>query len=321
MLELASRLEDERLTVNGMVRIHGGRFRMGSDNHYPEEGPAHDVIVDDFLIDATPITNAQFARFVAATGYLTTAEMAPDPRDYPGALPDMLKPGSLVFVPARHGTPLTHWQEWWHYAFGAQWRHPLGSQSNLDGLDDHPVVHVSHLDALAYAEWAGKSLPTEAEWEYASRGGLQGADYAWGNERLPDGQHLANTWQGEFPWENTREDGWLRTSPVRAYPANGYGLFDMIGNVWEWTADYWTEHHPAPEAKACCIPRNPRVTTQVGSADPCQPEITIPRAVLKGGSHLCAPSYCQRYRPAARHPEPTDTSTSHVGFRCIRRFA
>lgn len=320
MLELDSPEATPTILPVGMRLVRGGRFRMGSDHHYPEEAPAHDVFVDDFLIDSTPVTNMQFAAFVQATGYITTAELPPDPLLYPGALPEMLKPGSLVFFPAPPGTRLSQWQAWWHYIFGANWRQPLGPGSSIAELANHPVVHVSHHDALAYARWADKELPTEAEWEYAARGGLEGAEYAWGTERLPNGQHLANTWQGEFPIANTLEDGWLRTSPVRSYPANDYGLYDMIGNVWEWTADFWTEHHPPAATKACCIPHNPRVTVTDGSHDPCQPDIPIPRAVLKGGSHLCAPNYCQRYRPAARHPEPVDTSTTHVGFRCIRRI-
>ncbi|WP_238389779.1 formylglycine-generating enzyme family protein [Pseudoxanthomonas koreensis] len=303
----------------GMIAIPGGTFRMGSDEHYPEEAPAHRVSVDGFMIDAHPVTNARFAEFVRATGHVTTAEIAPRAEDYPGALPEMLRAGSLVFTPPPPGTVVKFWGQWWSYVFGACWHRPLGPGSSIDGLDDHPVVHVSHSDAQAYAEWAGKALPTEAEWELAARGGLADAEYAWGSELTPGGMHMANVWQGEFPVQNTREDGWLRTSPAGHYPPNGYGVFDMIGNVWEWTSDFWTEQHRADAAKACCIPQNPRVTQTAGSFDPCQPEIPIPRAVLKGGSHLCAPNYCRRYRPAARHPEPVDTSTSHVGFRCVIR--
>jgi len=294
---------------------------MGSDRHYPEEAPSHRVTVDGFLIDRAPVTNAEFARFVAETEHLTLAETVPDAADYPGALPEMLKAGSLVFVPPRGPVSLDDWGAWWAFVFGASWRAPLGPGSGIGGLEDHPVVHVAYADALAYARWAGKDLPTEAEWEFAARGGLEGAAYAWGEQLTPGGRHLANTWQGTFPTRNTGADGWLRTSPVTAFPANGYGLFDMIGNVWEWTSDYWTERHSADAGKPCCVPRNPRVATAAGSGDPCQPEIAIPRKVLKGGSHLCAPNYCQRYRPAARHPEPVDTSTGHVGFRCVIRTA
>ena len=302
-----------------MIPVPGGTFRMGSDRHYPEEAPVHSVSVDAFLMDRHPVTNAQFARFVAQTGHVTLAETAPDPRDYPGALPEMLRPGSLVFVPPRRRVNLDDWSVWWTFVFGATWRTPLGPGSSVTGIDGHPVVHVAYSDALAFAIWAGKDLPTEAEWEFAARGGLDNADYAWGDELAPGGQQMANTWQGDFPVHNTKADGWLRTSPVGSFPANGYGLWDMIGNVWEWTSDFWTDRHPTEAAKACCIPRNPRIEIAEGSHDPCQPDITIPRKVLKGGSHLCAPNYCQRYRPAARHAEPIDTSTSHVGFRCVLR--
>ncbi|MFZ5778733.1 MAG: formylglycine-generating enzyme family protein [Pseudomonadota bacterium] len=303
----------------GMVRVPGGTFRMGSDHHYPEEAPVHTVSVDPFWIDAAPITNAEFRRFVEATGHVTWAEIPPDARDYPGARPEMLRAGGLVFTPPKRAVDLGDWRQWWRFTFGANWRRPYGKGSHIGGLDDHPVVQVAFRDAEAYARWAGKVLPTEAEWEFASRGGLDGAEFAWGNELTPGGRHLANTWQGAFPRENTRADGWSRTSPVRSYPPNGYGVYDMIGNVWEWTADWWSERHEADVAKACCVPRNPRGAPMQGSYDPDQPSVRIPRKVLKGGSHLCAPSYCRRYRPAARHAEPVDTSTSHVGFRCVWR--
>lgn len=302
-----------------MVRIEGGTFRMGSDDHYVEEKPAHRVTVDAFWIDPTPVTNAQFRAFVEATGHVTVAEIPPDPRDYPGALPHMLKAGSLVFSPPDYPVDTSEWTRWWDFRFRADWRRPLGPGSSIRGLDDHPVVHIAYRDAAAYAKWAGKALPTEAEWEYAARGGLEGAEYAWGSELNPDGRQLANTWQGTFPGENLKLDGYERTSPVRAFPPNGYGLYDMIGNVWEWTQDWWSSRHPADAPKACCIPLNPRGGPELASFDPCQPDIAIPRKVLKGGSHLCAPNYCRRYRPAARHAEPVDTSTSHVGFRCVRR--
>lgn len=292
---------------------------MGSENFYPEEAPRHSVIVSPFLIDIHPVTNAQFARFVAATGHVTTAETPPEPADYPGALPEMLRAGSLVFTHPATPVPLSRWDLWWSFGFGADWRHPRGPQSGLEGLDDHPVVHVSYADALAYAVWAGKDLPTEAEWEFAARGGLEDREYAWGDTLTPEGRHMANLWQGHFPHENLESDGWLFTSPVTAFPPNGFGLYDMIGNVWEWTSDYWTGRHAADAAKACCIPQDPRRLSPEGSHDPAMPESRIPRRVLKGGSHLCAPNYCRRYRPAARHPEPVDTSTSHVGFRCVRR--
>ena len=202
---------------------------------------------------------------------------------------------------------------------GADWRHPLGPDSSIEGQDDHPVIHVAFHDAQAYADWAGKALPTEAEWEFAARGGLDGCDYAWGDELAPGGAMMANYWQGIFPFANQLLDGWERTSPVRAFPPNGYGLHDMIGNVWEWTTDWWSSRHPDQEAKSCCIPQNPRGGPEAGSFDERQPEIRIPRKAVKGGSHLCAPNYCRRYRPAARHAQPVDTSMSHVGFRCIVR--
>jgi formylglycine-generating enzyme len=302
-----------------MVWIEGGTFRMGSDKHYPEEAPVHRVTVSGFFIDPTPVTNRQFRTFVEATGYVTFAEIAPDPKDYPGALPHMLKAGSLVFSPPSGPVDLRDWSQWWTFKFGANWRRPYGPGSSIKGLDDYPVVHVAFKDAEAYANWAGKELPTEAEWEYAARGGLDGAEFAWGSELNPDGRQLANTWQGAFPHENLKLDGYERTSPVTAFPSNGYGLYDMIGNVWEWTTDWYTTKHKADAAKACCIPENPRGGAEQQSYDSCQPNIKIPRKVLKGGSHLCAPNYCRRYRPAARHAHPVDTSTSHIGFRCIRR--
>ncbi len=308
-----------RLRPKGTVWVPGGTFRMGSDHHYPEEGPAHRVQVDGFFLDATPVTNAQFRAFVEDTGYVTFAEIAPDPRDYPGALPHMLKAGSLVFVDPGHTVDLRDWGAWWTFTFGANWRRPRGPNSNIRGRDDHPVVHITYQDAEAYAVWAGKSLPTEAEWEFAARSGLDGAEFAWGDELTPGGCYLANTWQGAFPHQNNADDGYEGTSPVSAFPANAYGLYDMIGNVWEWTSDFWTERHPADASKPCCIPTNPRRGQAEASFDPCTPQVRVPRRVLKGGSHLCAPSYCRRYRPAARHPQPIDTSTSHVGFRCVIR--
>jgi sulfatase modifying factor 1 len=303
----------------GMVFIPGGTFRMGSDRHYPEEAPVHRVSVDAFWMDRTPVTNRDFRKFVEATGYVTLAEIAPDPKDYPGALPHMLEAGSLVFTPPDHPVDLRNFANWWQFKFGANWRRPYGKGSTIRGLDHHPVVHVAYRDAEAYAAWAGKTLPAEAEWEFAARGGLDGAEFAWGDEFMPGGRYMANTWQGEFPVRNLAEDGFKRTSPVGAFLPNGYGLFDMIGNVWEWTADWYSARHTADAPKACCIPDNPRGGTETGSYDTCQPQIKIPRRVVKGGSHLCAPNYCRRYRPAARHAQPIDTSMSHVGFRCAIR--
>jgi sulfatase modifying factor 1 len=305
---------------DGMVWIPGGTFCMGSDRRYPEEAPAHRVTVDGFWMDRTPVTNREFRTFVEATGYVTFAEIAPDPKDYPGALPHMLKAGSLVFIPPDHPVDLSNFANWWAFKFGANWRRPYGKGSSIRGLDDHPVVHVAYRDAEAYAAWAGKELRTEAEWEFAARGGLDGAEFAWGDEFRPGGRHLANTWQGEFPRQNLAEDGYERTSPIDAFPPNGFGLLDMIGNIWEWTTDWYSTKHTGDAPKACCIPENPRGgPPEAGSYDPGQPQIRIPRKVVKGGSHLCAPNYCRRYRPAARHPQPVDTSMSHVGFRCISK--
>ena len=241
-----------------MIFVPGGTYRMGSDRHYPEEAPVHRVTVDEFWIDRTPVTNRQFKEFVKATGHVTFAEIPPDPKDYPGALPHLLYTGSLVFSPPSRPVDLRDFSQWWTFLKGADWRHPYGPKSNINNLDNHPVVHVAFADALAYAKWAGKDIPTEAEWEFAARGGLDGAEFAWGDEFTPGGKHMANTWQGEFPRQNLCSDGFERTSPVTAFPPNGYGLHDMIGNVWEWTSDWYSAKHEADAPKACCIPENPR---------------------------------------------------------------
>lgn len=304
-------------TQPGMIWVPGGRFRMGSDVHYPEEAPTRPVDVGGFWIDPRPVTNQDFAAFVEATGWVTIAERPADPADYPGADPALLVPSSLVFVPTRGPVNLGDIRNWWHYIAGADWRHPLGPDSSLDGLWDHPVVHVSWADVEAYAQWRGVELPTEAEWEFAARGGLDGAEFAWSGQLEPGGKPMAKTWQGRFPFENLDATGHPRTAPVGSYPPNGYGLFDMIGNTWEWTSDWWSTASAEP-VKGCCATSRAQAA-MVASFDPAQPEIRIPRKVLKGGSHLCAPSYCRRYRPAARHAQPVDTSTSHVGFRCVAR--
>ncbi len=309
---------EQRAKYSGMALLQGGTFRMGSDHHYPEEAPAHNVTVGSFWIDRAPVTNAEFRRFVDATGYVTLAETAPDPKDYPGALPHMLRPGSLVFIPPGHQVDLRDWSQWWRFVFGACWHHPQGPQA-APAQDDHPVVQIAYQDAETYAAWAGKSLPTEAEWEYAARGGLDGAEFAWGDELTPGGRHMANTWQGAFPNQNHATDGFERTSPVGAFPPNLYGLSDMIGNVWEWTTDWFSPRHTADAPKSCCIPENPRGGPKAASYDPRTPRLRIPRKVLKGGSHLCAPNYCRRYRPAARHAQQVDSGMSHVGFRCVVR--
>src|SRR4051812_40132370 len=264
----------------GVRLVPGGEFRMGSDRFYPEEAPVRTVVVPDLEVDEHPVTNAEFRRFVKATGHVTVAERPPDPRDFPGAAPGALVPGSLVFRPPAGPVPLDDWTRWWHWVPGADWRHPEGPDSTLDGRDRHPVVHVTYEDAEAYASWAGKGLPTEAEWEYAARGGLDGAVFPWGDEEAPKGRCMANTWQGRFPWENLLHDGFAGTSPVGSFPANGYGLFDASGNVWEWTADWFTPRHPDPSPSPCCAPRNPRVTSTTDAFVAGQPGADIPRRVI-----------------------------------------
>lgn len=308
----------------GMTWLPGGAFLMGSENFYPEEAPRRRVSVDGFWIDTAPVTNHEFAAFVAATGYTTVAQIAPDPKDYPGLLPGMARAGSLVFHKTATPVDTSNPANWWRFEFGADWQHPLGPDSDVDSLSlwDHPVVQVTFADALAYAEWSGKDLPTEAEWEYAAWGGAEDLDYAWGSELAPGGTMMANYWQGLFPFANQMLDGWERTSPVGSYQPNGFGLQDMIGNTWEWTKDWWSDKRElkrAKEPKSCCTLNNPRGARLKDSFDPAQPHVRIGRKVLKGGSHLCAANYCQRYRPAARHPEMIETSTSHIGFRCVRR--
>lgn len=325
-----------------MVWIPGGEFLMGSTlADYPEEHPQHPVSVDGFWADLTPVTLAQFRRFVRATGYVTVAERPPDPAEYPDLDPALLVPGSLVFTPTRSPVDLRRWQNWWRYVPGADWAHPEGPGSTSGGRDLHPVTHVAFDDVVAYAAWAGKDLPTEAEWEYAARGGLDGALYAWGDEFEPRGRPMANTWVGEFPWQSLKPAGRQRTSPVRSFPPNGYGLFDVTGNVWEWTSDFYrpthgsgthraTEEGPAgAPSHSCCGPgstaemlavANPRVSDPDGSHGPDEPGgAHIPRRVIKGGSHLCAANYCRRYRPAGRQAQQVDTGMSHIGFRCIVR--
>jgi formylglycine-generating enzyme len=301
--------------ISDMVRIPGGNFRMGSDNHYPEEAPAHNVRVNGFWIDRYAVTNEDFARFVDATGYVTLAERPANPDDYPGAKPELLAPSSVVFKKTDGPVDLRNRFNWWTYVPGADWRHPQGPESTLQNRLKHPVVHVAFEDAEAYARWAGKSLPTEAEWEFAARGGLDGAEFAWGEEMMPGGKPMANTWQGEFPWQNLGLDGYEWTAPVGSFPANGYGLYEMTGNVWEWTIDWYQDHGKIK--KACCTIDNPRGGTPDDSRDPHCSDVRIPRRVMKGGSFLCAPDYCQRYRPAARMAQPVDTSTCHLGFRCV----
>jgi sulfatase modifying factor 1 len=294
-----------------MVWIPGGTFAMGSNDHYPEEAPVREASVDGFWMDEHPVTNLEFMRFVKATGHVTFAELLPDPSKYPGAKPENLKAGSIVFKKSAGPVDLRNPYNWWDWKAGADWRHPEGPGSSLQGRERHPVVHVAYSDAEAYARWAGKELPTEAEWEFAARGGLEGAEFAWGEEMMPKGKPMANTWQGEFPYENLLVDGYEGTSPIGMFPANSYGLLDIIGNVWEWTTDWYAGSHKEPSA---CCGADPRAA----SIDP-NDMAAIPRKVMKGGSHLCAPNYCRRYRPAARMAQPIDTSTCHLGFRCIAR--
>ena len=305
-----------------MVEIPAGRFRMGCDRFYPEEAPTREVAVDRFAIDRAPVTVAEFARFVDSTEYVTLAEQPPDPAQYPDADPALLLAGSVVFHPTAGPVPLDDPARWWAYVPGTNWRHPWGPASDNSERHDHPVTHVTYEDADAYARWAGKELPTEAEWEYAARGALNGAIFAWGDELCPGGELMANYWQGQFPWRNTGARGWRGTTPVGLFPPNGYGLLDATGNVWEWTSDYYSPRGAGADGptRACCgPPANPRVQTPAASYDFGRPGAHIPRRVIKGGSHLCAPSYCLRYRPAARQPEAIDTSTSHIGFRCVIR--
>lgn len=316
----------------GMRYIPGGEFTMGSDADYsyPNERPAHKVSVSPFFLDATPVTNDEFARFVEATGYLTVAERPIDweeikkqtPPGTPKPPDEMLQPGSLVFAPPPGPVSLHNLAAWWSWKTGANWRRPEGPGSDLEGRDNHPVVQVAWEDAIAYAEWAGKRLPTEAEWEFAARGGLEGGRYAWGDKERPDGKFLTNRWTGDFPHRNTEEDGFAGTSPVGSFPPNGYGLSDMSGNVWNWCADLYradTFQLRAEDEIACSDPAGPTSTRGERRipGDPSPPDVPgAERRLTKGGSFLCHPDYCESYRPAARRGTPPDTGSSHVGFRC-----
>lgn len=320
--------------LSGMVRIPAGSFVMGSDESYafPNEKPAHKVTLNAFYIDINAVTNADFAKFVSATGYVTTAERPVDweelkkqvPPGTPKPAPEMLQPGSLVFQKTDGPVNLRNIANWWRWTSGASWRHPEGPGSDIKGRENHPVVQVSWEDATAYAKWAGKRLPTEAEWEYAARGGLSGARYAWGNEPRPEGKYMANTWTGEFPYRNDAADGFSGTAPVGSYPANGYGLHDMSGNVWNWCSDVYhgsTFAMRCQDPERCGNPHGPMLTDPESPlpGDPSPPSVPgAERRVTKGGSFLCNPSYCESYRPSARRGTPPDTGTSHVGFRCAQ---
>ena len=288
-----------------LVWIPAQTTTLGSDRHYDEEGPAREVSVDGFWIQTHQVTNAKFAEFVDATGYVTVAERPLNPADYPGAPPENLQPGTMVFTRTSGPVNLRHMNLWWTWTPGASWRHPRGPRSSFTRRNQHPVVHIAFEDAEAYANWALRALPTEAEWETAARGGLHQATYTWGDEPEPPGERLANYWHGEFPY--LPDTGYGHTTPVGSFPANGYGLFDMAGNVWEWTTDWYAATR---STEPCCA---------ADSYDPAQPQFKIPRKVIKGGSFLCADNYCLRYRPAARRPQMVDTGMSHIGFRCIKR--
>jgi formylglycine-generating enzyme required for sulfatase activity len=307
----------------GMVWIPGAEFAMGTDdpNAWPDERPAHRVRVDGFWMDRTEVTNAQFRAFVAVTGYVTTAEKPPSLEEImsqspPGTEPppkENLVPGSLVFTPPSGRVNLDDFSQWWKWTPGASWRHPEGPGSNLDGRDNHPVVQVSWDDANAYARWAGKRLPTEAEWEFAARGGLDGKTYVWGDAPPTDMPARANIWQGDFPHRNTATDGFERTAPVESFAANPFGLYDMAGNVWEWCAD-WYDRDVFGRRAVGAVVVNPTGPAQ--SSDPTRPYAR--QRVQRGGSFLCNDSYCSRYRPSARHGCTPDTGMSHVGFRCVK---
>ncbi|MBC8117815.1 MAG: formylglycine-generating enzyme family protein [Candidatus Saccharimonas sp.] len=316
-----SKASDPVVDPDGMRWIPAGEFQMGSDeaNVAPAEQPRHRVRVDGFWIDETEVTNLQFSEFVTATGYVTLAERTIDwetlrqqlPPGTPKPPDENLQPGSLVFTPPGEAVRLDNAAGWWSWVPGANWRHPEGPDSNLDGKQQHPVVQVSWDDALAYATWAGKRLPTEAEWEFAARGGLEGSRYAWGDELRPQGRCVANFWQGTFPHQNTADDGFARTAPVRSFEANGYGLHDMIGNVWEWCGDWYrTDAYADRSGRLTVNPTGPE-----SSRNPEEP--LQAQRVTKGGSFLCSEGYCSNYRPSARRGNATDTGMSHVGFRCV----
>jgi formylglycine-generating enzyme required for sulfatase activity len=298
----------------GMIWIPGGQFWMGAqEEHMADARPWHRVYVDGFWMDKTEVTNEEFARFVKATGYVTIAERIPRQEDYPQAQPDKLVAGSVVFSPPGHPVKLDDHFQWWSYVPGANWRHPEGPGSDIKNRMNHPVVHIAFDDAIAYCNWAGKRLPTEAEFEFASRGGLDRKRYAWGDEFMPGGKHMANTFQGHFPDKNTNEDGYRGTAPVASFPANGYGLFDMAGNVWEWTSDWYRPDYYQTLAASSEVAVNPKGPAD--SVDPAEPGTR--KRVHRGGSFLCTDQYCARYIAGGRGKGEPDTGTNHLGFRCV----
>ncbi len=314
--------KESKADLKDMIHIPGGKFMMGSDKFYPEEKPEHEVTVDGFMMDIYLVTNEQYEKFVNETGYVTIAERPLLPEEYPTVDPALLIPGALVFQKSQGPVNLNDYHNWWAWVPGTSWKHPKGPESSLSGKEKYPVVHIAFEDAESYTKWIGKELPSEAEWEFAARGGLDGKNFIWGDTDVQYTAPQANTWQGEFPYQNLLVDEYEGTSPVGAFAPNGYGLYDMAGNVWEWTDDWYVANldESADEFKSCCTPAvNPRVHSPGGSFDVRQPQIKIPRKVVKGGSHLCAPNYCLRYRPAARQPQMIDTGMSHIGFRCIVR--
>jgi len=312
------------LVPEGMVWIPGGEFSMGAMDppattqagmHGGADArPIHRVYVDGFWMDKTDVTNAQFEKFVRATGYITVAERKPRAEDFPGAPPENLVAGSIVFSPPDHPVPLNDHFQWWSYVPGANWRHPLGLQSNIKGKGNYPVVHIAYADALAYANWAGKRLPTEAEWEFAARGGLSGKPYPWGDEFRPNGKWMANTHQGHFPNNDTGDDGFVGIAPVGQFPPNGYGLYDMAGNVWQWTSDWYRPDYYSKLAATGGVARNPQ-----GPDSPYDPsEPTEKKRVHRGGSFLCTDQYCSRYVVGTRGKGEVSTGTNHLGFRCVK---
>jgi sulfatase modifying factor 1 len=314
-------------TPLGMTWIPGGEFSMGAQdppdmqhdmvgmNATTDSRPVHRVYVDGFWMDKTDVTNAEFARFVAATHYITVAERKPKAEDFPGAPPEVLVPGAVVFSPPPNAVPLNDQLQWWSYVKGANWRHPTGPSSDIKGKENYPVVSVAYEDALAYAKWAGKRLPTEAEWEFAARGGLAGKPFVWGDTFKPGGKFMANTFQGHFPNKNTDDDGFITASPVTTFPPNGYGLYDMAGNVWQWVSDWYRPDYYKRLAASGSVSRNPAGPGD--SMDPAEPG--VPKRVMRGGSFLCTDQYCSRYMVGTRGKGEVSTGTNHLGFRCVKQ--